>query len=81
MSKKRDEFIAESLEYFQNGPGQVFVTYYQRQPYTMCELSDIGFMGLGFSKVCFPDKWDEERGKELALQKAVADCWRQRKEC
>ena len=78
MSKERDEFIAQTLAYVRAG-GAV-VEYWQRQPYTMCELSGVEYRAIGFSKVCFPDKWSEERGKELALQKAVSDCWKQRKE-
>jgi len=75
MSKKRDEFIAESLEYFQ-GIAQEHVTYYQKQPYTMCMIAST----IGFSKVCFPDRWDAERGKELALLKVISENWKQRKE-
>ena len=75
MSKARDEFIADSLVIFQ-GPGKGLVTYYQKQPYTMCMVAGI----IGFSKVCFPDRWDSERGKELALLKVISDNWKQRKE-
>lgn len=34
-------------------------------------------IGLGFAKVSWPDKWDAEEGQSIALQKAVANIWRQ----
>lgn len=49
----------------------------QLRPFTFCRLvfahDDLGdYSGVGFSKVCRPDEWDAERGRELARQKAVA---------
>lgn len=56
------------------------VEYWQKRPNTAARLryiSDTGnsyvFEYFGFAKVCWPDKWNPERGKELALEKAVAD--------
>lgn len=35
------------------------------------------WQGVGFAKVCRPDKWDSARGYELARQKAIAHIVRQ----
>ena len=44
-----------------------------RFPYTSpsSEFLSTG-IELGFSKVCRPDKWDAQRGIDLAVQKAIA---------
>jgi len=34
-------------------------------------------VGRGFSKVSFPDRWDADEGKGVALRKALANVWRQ----
>lgn len=39
------------------------------------QLTDPKFPGLlqdGFSKVCYPDTWDPEYGRDLAVRKALA---------
>ena len=34
--------------------------------------SSYPFIEHGFSKVCWPDKWDAQRGIDLAVEKAIA---------
>jgi hypothetical protein len=49
---------------------------YQERPYTCIVLevkTPYGVVkGIGFSKVCYPDRWDAQRGEELAKDKAIA---------
>ncbi len=35
------------------------------------------YVGTGFAKVCYPDRWDENEGLAIALAKAVADISKQ----
>ena len=53
------------------------VEIWQKRPYTaakaMVRIFDVPFRKVGFAKVCWPDPWDEERGAEVALGKAVCD--------
>ena len=53
---------------------------YQQRPYT-CVVLGVDVWNkptslvrdvVGFSKVCYPDQWDSERGIELAKQKALS---------
>ncbi len=49
-----------------------------RQPYTYVSVvyapqGEPTIYGHGFSKVCWPDQWDEYRGQEIALAKAARD--------
>lgn len=58
---------------------------FQKKPNTLVVLRlslrteslDRFFLGLGFSKVCWPDTWNEEYGKQLAHDKAVRDIYQQ----
>lgn len=48
----------------------------QYRPYT-CVKMDINLLGIvhtgvGFTKVCWPDKWDEQYGLDLATRKAAS---------
>lgn len=48
-------------------------TYYRR-PYTVVTIQEgKRFMGVGCSKVCRPDKWDPEKGEEIARARAARD--------
>ena len=49
-----------------------------RQPYTYVSVTyaphdEPTIYGHGFSKVCWPDQWDEYRGQDIALAKAARD--------
>jgi hypothetical protein len=48
---------------------------YQKRPYTFLLLTtfynDREYMGYGFSKVCYPDKWDDELGADIAKKRAL----------
>ena len=50
-------------------------TVYQDRPWTFVKFEvtfiDVMMETYGFSKVCRPDKWDEEYGIELAITKAL----------
>ena len=76
MSKQRDEFFDTLLGAVH--VGMAVPDYRQRQPYTMCELTYRGEVGIGFTKVCYPDKWSAEHGRRLSLQKAVSHLWEQK---
>lgn len=50
--------------------------FWQEKPYTAANVT-VEYRGntyeaLGFSKVCYPDRFDPEFGKELAVKKAVS---------
>jgi len=49
----------------------------QARPWTAVEVAVGPHEGLGFSKVCYPDDWDQEKGVEIAYQKAVSNAIRQ----
>jgi hypothetical protein len=48
---------------------------YQERPYTCIVLevkTPYGVVqGIGFSKVCYPDRWNAQRGEELAKDKTI----------
>jgi hypothetical protein len=50
-------------------------TFHQKRPFTFIELrswyNDVEYTGFGFSKVCYPDKWDAEQGAEIAHRRAM----------
>ena len=54
---------------------------YQRRPFTMvrlcCTTPTTAYEGLGFSKVCYPDRWSDKYGKQMALKKATAHIMKQ----
>ena len=49
--------------------------FLQKKPYTCIVLrswySDKEYTGFGFSKVCYPDKWDDEEGADIAKRRAL----------
>jgi hypothetical protein len=56
----------------------------QQRPYTAVEIAFImrvppykTIVSTGFTKVCYPDRWDPEYGKELAVKKAAAQIARE----
>lgn len=53
----------------------------QRKPYSFCELSyehnELAYSGIGFSKVCYPDKWNVELGSNKAYYRAISDLYQQ----
>lgn len=53
------------------------VALVQRRPYTMMSIiswfNGKEYDGVGFSKVCYPDKWDDEHGADIALRRALID--------
>ena len=50
------------------------MTVYFRRPVTIVILEEKqGRVGVGWSKVCRPDKWDKVKGKTIALGKAAQD--------
>ncbi len=53
-----------------------------KRPYTFCMIvfdnpDDDGYIGIGFSKVCHPDKWDALEGIKMAKRKAVSHVMKQ----
>lgn len=50
------------------------MTVHFRRPVTIVILNEKqGRIGVGWSKVCRPDKWDMETGQNIALGKAAQD--------
>ena len=52
-------------------------TFYRR-PYTVVMVYEHyddkkRFFGVGCSKVCWPDLWEEEKGRDIAMAKAAQD--------
>jgi hypothetical protein len=49
--------------------------FFQKKPYTcVCITSwynEQEYMGYGFSKVCYPDIWDDELGADIARRRAL----------
>lgn len=79
----RRKFIDRSMKRIENGDPFVKWELWQQRPCTAVrvELSVAGWahpeIALGFAKVNWPDKWNEEEGQKIALQKAIARIWRQ----
>jgi hypothetical protein len=53
----------------------------QRRPYTMMSVTSWFngkvYDGVGFSKVCYPDRWDDEQGADIAVSRALIDIFHQ----
>jgi hypothetical protein len=49
--------------------------FWQKQPYTCVVITswfdNKEYQGFGFSKVCYPDKWDPEEGADIAKRRAL----------
>jgi hypothetical protein len=53
-----------------------FCDVIQKQPFTAVYIDLVApedVVGAGFSKVCYPDRFDARYGRELALRKALAE--------
>lgn len=59
----------------------VKVEFWQSRPYTACKITYRSgprvVVTLGFTKVCYPDKWEAEYGRRLAAKKAAHEAARQ----
>jgi hypothetical protein len=83
------EFVKNLIEEVEKSPvpssftnASVFSETVHRRPYTFVRLritnpSADPVSGYGFSKVCWPDKWNKEVGEHIALAKAARDVARQ----
>ena len=71
-----NEIRDKLMERVEGGDSEIEV--WQQRPYTAVRVQVeeplMGMMvaGLGFAKVNWPDKWDPEYGRKMALRKAVA---------
>ena len=76
MSKKRRRQVVESLT--ENIESLIV---WQKRPNTAVRVTThfekVRYTELGFTKVNYPDKWDEAYGIGLAVRKAIADISRQ----
>jgi hypothetical protein len=73
----KQEFIKRIIGMYEAGePGLRFEKWQQR-PYTAVNLTYRGHQAFGFSKVNWPDDWDEEEGVLLSLRKAAARIWKE----
>lgn len=56
------------------------VNMLQDRPYTCVVVKSWydgrEFIGYGFSKVCYPDKWDSESGADIAYRRALTMVYR-----
>lgn len=81
-----DEAVNEVVNEILDGSEQYIILFTIKRPYTFCRVNFIpdgkdGFpmykkairIGVGFTKVDFPDRWVPEEGLKLALQRAVKD--------
>ena len=82
--ESRKRFIKRTMQRIEDNTLPICsLDYWQKQPYTAARLTMIlpgwkdASTGLGFSKVCWPDEWDAEKGKQIALKKAISSLWRQ----
>lgn len=81
-TQERKQFITDLFEAIDEVMPYISVVVMQRKPYTAVEVSyereyDSTVIGLGFSKVCWPDKWDVEKGIRIATGKALSHIWQQ----
>lgn len=57
--------------------GEMHDTLYEiahvRRPYVVVILKERGRTGVGVAKACYPDKWDEEKGKRIAKARAARE--------
>ena len=80
-AKRKRKLIKDIIR--QVNLGVISREHIHRRPYTYVrvlfyyELHLATVYGHGFSKVCWPDQWDETRGYEIALAKAARDVARQ----
>lgn len=72
----KTEVIAHLWKEYQCGNEGIYVQVWQKRPYTAVKVI-VRMPGYpmmteyGFTKVCWPDTWDAERGIELAVRKAL----------
>ena len=52
---------------------RISIHTFQQRPNTFAVARCFNYTGLGFSKVCYPDIWDKEKGNEIAMRKAVRE--------
>lgn len=83
------EFVKALIEEVEETPTpssftttSVFAETVHRRPYTFVRLRLVNpgaepIAGYGFSKVCWPDRWNKEVGQHIALAKAARDVARQ----
>ena len=60
-------------ELVEDGDERVVVHVFQKRPNTFAATRFHAYTGVGFSKVCYPDTWDEDKGIEIARNKAIQD--------
>lgn len=69
----RKDVVADVLGQLAESPSNLMIRY--ERPYTIClaraVLDGEEYMGMGIAKICFPDKWDKERGKQTVTMRAV----------
>lgn len=73
MSESRRDVIAALNILIEDDSKRVSVNTFQKRPNTFAVARFSGYVGIGFSKVCYPDTWDGEKGVEIAMRKAIQD--------
>lgn len=78
----KQDFIKRIVEMFESGIEGIQIETWQQRPYTAVKLTyqldvDHKWSTFGFSKVNWPDDWDEGEGVYLCLRKAAAQMWRE----
>jgi hypothetical protein len=69
--------LQELREQLRHDPSVIKEVYYRR-PYTVVLLKSGEYTGVGTSKVCWPDRYRQEKGEMIALGKAELDLANQR---
>lgn len=74
-----DQIAQETLEKVPEDANTALVL--QKRPYTAVQIAyfflDHCYWAVGFSKINWTDKWDEQYGLEMAVKKAAHDIARQ----
>jgi hypothetical protein len=66
--------LVAAFLYVRNKPMETYC--YVKRPYTFVLLREAGIEGWGFSKCNPVDKWDQDRGFEIAYGRALKDLHR-----
>lgn len=80
-TQERKAFIEDMQVAIQESVPFIRAKVWQNQPSTAVRVVYTTYsqtrVGLGFSKVCWPDKWNPEKGIKIATGKALAHIWQQ----
>jgi len=69
----RREIVLTLLDMIDHYDKRLVLQVEHCRPYTFVKITDTetSYSTVGFSKVCWPDKWNKIRGRQIAIAKAV----------